>query len=295
MTTEVSNPAVQGTPPAASTASVDKAPSFTRGLGLETGVMVRGTIGTEIPRTGAEPPMTQAAQVLAAEEAKKAEAQQKAAAEAAPQASAEDAAKAEAKADAEGAAEAPAEGEVKEGAEEKAEAAAPKLDISSYQKEFDETGKLSDASYKAITGATGFDKATIDSIASAMKAQQTALTAKWDDMMGGPDQKKTITEWAGQNWSAEKKAAYNKIIDSNDVNAIEIAVQGMVTDYKAAGGSFEPSATVTNKEANFGEAATGYASEADYRKDVRSQQYKVDPAFRRSVQAKLSASAWHKG
>lgn len=172
------------------------------------------------------------------------------------------------------------------------------LDITAYQKEFDANGSLSDKTYEQIEKLTKLDRGTIDSIVDAMKARQDGLVKRWEGILGGDDQKNSIMDWARENYSAPKRNSFNKIMDSNDTNAIELALQGMVADYKAAGGTFEAGVSVTNDSANLGArqgSVQGYKSEVEHRNDVRSKKYKTDPAFREEVKNRVRASAWFKG
>lgn len=307
-TTASATPAVATPAPIAATPKPRKG-SFTRSLGLETGATTKSSASADIARPGTEaavvtataapatttttteatptapaattttPAAVTAIETQVAEAPAAATTEAPKAAEAAPEASKADEKVTE---------------ETAEKAEEAPAAEAPKLDIATYQQEYDTNGKLSDASYADISAKTGLDRSTIDSVVVALKARQDTLTAHWTDMMGGETTKKQITEWARTNWSPEQKAAYNKIVDGNDTNAIDLAVQGMVSAYRAAGGTFEPKTTVTVTTPTTGSPTAGYASEAAYREDVRSLKYKKDAAFRTAVQAKLAASSFFK-
>lgn len=173
-----------------------------------------------------------------------------------------------------------------------------KLDVAAYQNEFDTNGKLSDATYDHISKLTGMERGDIDAIVSAMKDRQDRNVARWDNMMGGAENKQAVLEWARENYTDAQRASFNKVFDSNDVNAIDLAVKGMVADYREAGGTFKAqgSAIDPNAEPVYGnrQSVTGFASEADYRTEVRSQRYKKDPTYRASVQAKLRASSFFK-
>jgi hypothetical protein len=170
------------------------------------------------------------------------------------------------------------------------------LNLEAYQTEWQKDGKLSDKSVEEITAKTGLDAGTIASIAAAMQAQQDANMVRINAPFGAPENKEPVLEWARDNWSDAQKEAYTAALDSNDVSKIELAVKGLVSDYKAAGGTFAATTTVDTSVANLGGegSADGYKSQADYRADLRSPKYKKDPVFRASVQAKLKVSEFYK-
>jgi hypothetical protein len=170
------------------------------------------------------------------------------------------------------------------------------LNLEAYQTEWQKDGKLSDKSVEEITAKTGLDAGTIASIAAAMQAQQDANMVRINAPFGAPENKEPVLEWARDNWSDAQKEAYTAALDSNDVSKIELAVKGLVSDYKAAGGTFSATTTVDTSVANIGGEGSvdGYKSQADYRSDLRSPKYKKDPTFRAAVQAKLRVSEFYK-
>lgn len=165
------------------------------------------------------------------------------------------------------------------------------FDIDYYQGEFDAKGELSEASYKALE-KQGFTKDVVDDYIEMRKEKAAALTKHWTDMMGGEDRKQAITEWARDTYSDKKKAAINKIMSGRDVDAIDVAVAAMVADYERANPNKPP-----QRQVGSGAPAakpSGYANENDYRKDLRSESYRRDPAFRTQVQNRLRISAWYR-
>lgn len=172
------------------------------------------------------------------------------------------------------------------------------LDIAAYQKEFDTNGELSDATYDHITKITGMERADIDSVVGAMQDRQAKNTERWDNMLGGKENKAAVLNWARDNYSDAQRASFNKVLDSGDVHAIDIALKGMVADYREAGGTFKAQggAVVSGEVPNFGDTAQagGFTTEGEYREAIRSPRYKKDPSYRAEIQKKLRASPFYK-
>lgn len=254
-------------------------PTNTRVLGVETGTYTPpGLKSAELPLPGKEPPA-----VVKAEE----NAEVPAAVTEATTADNE-----ETKTE-----ESAAEGEQTEGdaTEEAAEDAG--IDLDALGAEFEANdGKLTDESYDKLEQLLGLDRGTVDSIASAMKERADRNAARWDDMMGGKENKEAIIAWARENWTTEQRAAYNAALDSKNAAQIDLAIQGLASAAREAGVALTPVVTADSSVLNLGapEASSPYQSQEEYREAIRSPKYKKDPAYRATVQAKLRASSFFK-
>ncbi|WEM05528.1 head assembly [Ralstonia phage BOESR1] len=159
------------------------------------------------------------------------------------------------------------------------------LNLDEFSAEFAKNGDLSAESYEKLKKA-GFNRTIVDQYIAGQRAIATQYQADIKSVAGGDDGFGKMVEWAKTNASPEEITAYNKAIDSGDVNTAKLAVAGMFQKYQDANPT-EPSLVTGRGGAP---AADVYESIQDYLKDSRNPEYKSNPAFRAKVIAKLGRS-----
>ena len=158
------------------------------------------------------------------------------------------------------------------------------LDFDSMQKEFTESGKLSEETFKDLE-ARGIPKEMVDAYVDGQKAKATAYTNEVFEFAGGEESYRGMTEWASENLSDAEVDAFNSSIQSGNTSQARLAIDGLVSRYRDNGG-VEP--TLVGGKASA--SVDTYSSWAQVTKDMGTPEYNKDPAFRDAVQKKLGRS-----
>jgi len=102
---------------------------------------------------------------------------------------------------------------------------------------------------------------------------------------GGEAEYNRLTEWAADNLSERKLDAFNSMVDQGNATAIQIAVQGLRSEYEAQEG-YE-GRMLTGKSAR---TVDGFRSQAEVVRAMSDPRYDSDPAYRQDVYDKLERS-----
>ena len=159
------------------------------------------------------------------------------------------------------------------------------VDFDTLQNEFNENGGLNEDSYKKLEEA-GFSKALVDSWIAGQQALATDIHEQIFGAVGGEDSYNQMVQWAGDNLPPTDIDAFNKAIDSGDVNMINFAVNGLSARYRSEVGT-EP--RLVQGETN-GTSGGSYQSAAELTAAMRDPRYQSDPAYRRAVATTLQRS-----
>ena len=165
------------------------------------------------------------------------------------------------------------------------------LPATKYFKEFDETGALSEDSYKELSDK-GIPKEIVDAYIEGQKArisQHQALSEQAEkslmDQVGGEAEFTKMRQWAETTgYSAEEKAAYQKAIESGDPTIAAFAVRDLKARYSAAFGH------APNLIQGAPSAGTvGYQSRNEMVMAMKDPRYGADPAYTKEVELKVAA------
>lgn len=103
--------------------------------------------------------------------------------------------------------------------------------------------------------------------------------------VGGEQQYQRMTSWAADNLDADTVQAFDNVIESGNVSAINLALRGLQAQYNDSVG-YENN-MIQGKPA---QAVNGYRSQAEVVRDMNDPRYDRDPAFRQEVMEKLANS-----
>lgn len=103
--------------------------------------------------------------------------------------------------------------------------------------------------------------------------------------VGGEKQYQQMTAWAAENLDADTVQAFDNVIESGNVSAINLALRGLQAQYNDSVG-YENN-MIQGKPA---QAVNGYRSQAEVVRDMNDPRYDRDPAFRQEVMDKLANS-----
>lgn len=159
------------------------------------------------------------------------------------------------------------------------------VDFDSLQGEYNETGGLSEDAYKKLADA-GFSQDLVDSWIQGQEALMTDYQSAVYESVGGEESYQQMTSWAADNLSQSEIAAFDRAVDSGDIDMVKLAVTGLQTKYQAAEGT-DPS-LIEGQSSN--SSGGTYSSWAEVTSAMRDPRYKSDPAYRQSVTSKLERS-----
>ena len=142
-----------------------------------------------------------------------------------------------------------------------------------------------------------YDGLTRDQIRDAMKgtpqqpqSDDSDLTQQQvsdiQNLVGGEEQYGTIINWAAENMSKQEIEAFDNVIESGDMNTINLAVQALYYRFQEANG-------VDGKQIQGKTPAPtqqGFRSQAELIAAMSDPRYESDPAYRMDVMKKLEIS-----
>ena len=159
------------------------------------------------------------------------------------------------------------------------------LNMDALQTEYNEKGTLDDKSFDALEKA-GIPKSYVDAFIQGQEAVATQMQNTIKAEVGGEESYTEIVTWAKDALNPQEIAAFNKTVNSNDLEAVKLAVTGLKARHDAVNG--------TDPKLISGKAGTdtggGYNSWAQVTAAMKDARYENDPAFRSEVQDKISKS-----
>ena len=159
------------------------------------------------------------------------------------------------------------------------------LNMEALQNEYNEKGTLDDKSFQALEKA-GIPKSYVDAFIQGQEAVATQMQNSIKAEVGGDESYTEIVTWAKDALNPQEIAAFNKTVNSNDLEAVKLAVTGLKARHDAVNG--------TDPKLISGKAGTdsggGYNSWAQVTAAMKDARYENDPAFRSEVQDKISKS-----
>lgn len=156
--------------------------------------------------------------------------------------------------------------------------------LGKFSSEFFEKGSLSPDSYKELA-KMGYPRSVVDQFIEGQRARMTLEENQILSEIGGKDEYSAMTDWASKNMKQAEIEAYNRAVESGDLNSALFAVKGLQARYKAASGAAEPRFVQGGKT-----APGGYESVAQVVAAMSDRRYSTDPAYRAEVERKIANS-----
>jgi|LULE01.1.fsa_nt_gb hypothetical protein len=160
-------------------------------------------------------------------------------------------------------------------------------DMQPFTDEFEQTGDLSDSSREAIA-QRGIPREMVDRYVEGMQAQTQMEMMTVYNSVGGEDTYNSMIEWASENMDETSIETFNRIVMTGDTNAVMFAVNSVRSQWEAAGNAPRPE--LLQGETGYQGASESFQSLAQVTEAMRDPRYKTDPAYRKSVEARLSQS-----
>ena len=155
------------------------------------------------------------------------------------------------------------------------------IDFDALGEEYQKNGELSKESIDKLEKA-GYPKAMVDAYLDGLQATTEKFVNRIYSMAGGKENYEKIIGFI-KTQPESVVNAYNATITQGNLNQIELALNGIKAQMKAAYGTSNP--TLMGGAAT--STAEGYTSMEQMTKDMADPRYQVDPKFTRSVMMKI--------
>lgn len=159
------------------------------------------------------------------------------------------------------------------------------VDFKQAIKEYEESGNISSRTLANLVNA-GYPKEVVESFIEGRHAIEERFTKAVYDSAGGEEEYFKMTQWAANNLPQSTLKAFNKALDSNDLDLISMMVAGIQSKMNATRGTSNPTLLGSTQGAGGGEPK-GFASKQDMIKAMSDPRYARDPAYTRSVEQKM--------
>ena len=159
------------------------------------------------------------------------------------------------------------------------------VDFKQAIKEYEESGNISSRTLANLVNA-GYPKEVIESFIEGRHAIEERFTKAVYSTAGGEEEYFKMTQWASNNLPQSTLKAFNKALDSNDLDLISMMVAGIQSKMSTTRGTSNPTILGNSVGSTEGEAR-GFASKQDMIKAMSDPRYARDPAYTRSVEQKM--------
>lgn len=159
------------------------------------------------------------------------------------------------------------------------------LAFEEFEKEFAETGTLSEESFKALE-ERGLPRHVVETYLNGLRAMAEQQAQAIYSIVGGQESYQAMIQWAASNLSEDEIETFNQAVIGTPAQA-KLAVEGLYARFVRANGN-PPKTMVMGG----GGASSGgvYASRQQLIEDMNDPRYHKDPAFRAEVHRKLARS-----
>lgn len=157
------------------------------------------------------------------------------------------------------------------------------VDIEALMTEYNAGNGLSDGSYETLAKA-GYAKSIVDSIVAGQVAIANSFTNAVLSHAGGAEAFKALSETA----PAETRTAFNSAIERGDLTTAKALLDGLKASRATRLGTANKQ--VLGSPALSAKAVQGFETRQDMTKAMGDSRYGRDPAYTKSVEARVGAS-----
>lgn len=158
------------------------------------------------------------------------------------------------------------------------------VDYAKLEAEYNETGTLSEASYKALQDA-GYAKEVVDAVLAGWQAKADKFADTVINSVGGNEAWEQMTKFV-QSQGEEAVSAFNNIVANGDMNTIKAYMAGVKAQMVAKYGTSNP--TLTGHGVTKG--VKGFANQAEMISAMSDKRYGRDAQYTSEVEQRLAAS-----
>ena len=159
------------------------------------------------------------------------------------------------------------------------------LDMSSLQQEYSEKGELDAKSYEALE-KLGITKQYVDNYIAGQEALANQQANEIKSTVGGDEVYQEMVDWASKNMTEGEKQAYNKAVNSGDMDTVKLAVSALKSQFERANG-VEPQLVEGKAQPS---QEQGFESWAQVTEAMADPRYAKDIAYQNEVKNKLANS-----
>jgi hypothetical protein len=159
------------------------------------------------------------------------------------------------------------------------------LDMSSLQQEYSEKGELDAKSYEALE-KVGITKQYVDNYIAGQEAIANQQATEIKQTVGGEETYQEMVDWASKNMTEGEKQAYNKAVNSGDMDTVKLAVNALKGQFERANG-VEPRLVEGKAQPS---QEQGFLSWAQVTEAMADPRYAKDIAYQNEVKNKLANS-----
>lgn len=168
------------------------------------------------------------------------------------------------------------------------------IDTTPFAEEFTQTGDVSPENreklYEAFKGQFGeAAKTMVDGYIEGQKALAANFRNSAMTEAGGEDQYVEMTTWAKANMKPAEIDAYNRAVDSGDVNTALLAIRGLRQSFENTNGRAPNLVTGSNTAAN-SSATQPFASSKQMTDAINDPRYAKDDAYRAEIMRRIQMS-----
>lgn len=159
------------------------------------------------------------------------------------------------------------------------------LDYNKYAVEYSETGKLSEDSYKELS-EKGMSTDMVNSWIKGQEAIQEKIQQQAFESVGGENNYNSLVDWAGKTLSDQEINAFNRALESPNVEDSMFAIKSLHAQFKLQNGNMPNLIQGTTGTPSSG----SFQSLAQMTEAMKDPRYRNDPVFREEVSKKLESS-----
>ena len=158
--------------------------------------------------------------------------------------------------------------------------------LESVGEHFGEHGEIGEEQYDALE-KLGLNRQYVDSYINGLAAQQTQMQNQLMGIAGGEEQYGEMMRWMNESLTADEVQAYDRVVESGDVEQMSLLIQGMAARFKSA----NPGGPQTQLQGQTVPGASGFRSKGEIMEAMNDPRYATDAAFREDVSRKMSLTA----
>lgn len=159
------------------------------------------------------------------------------------------------------------------------------VDVQAVMDEYNTGNGLSDKTYEAL-GKAGYSKAVVDSIIAGQVAVANSFTNSVLAHAGGAEGFQALTALASQS----TRNAFNDAVTRGDLGTAKALLDGLKAQRTAKLGTNNPQ--LKGNPSTRAGAVQGFANRGEMTAAMRDPRYGRDPAYTKSVEAKVGASSF---
>lgn len=156
------------------------------------------------------------------------------------------------------------------------------VDFNQAVKEYNEFGALSSQTMADLSRA-GYPKEVVEAFIESRQVLENKFTTAVYDAAGGEKEYARLTEWAAHNLPQKVVNSFNRAIDSNNLEAVSLMLDGIKAKMTAKQGTRNPSIIGGATKAS----TKGFTSKAEVIEAMSDKRYGRDAEYTASVERKM--------